>query len=796
MHRRGRTHHTNNKTRTKNTEKGLFLVLFLFVCIALGLSIWGVVQSQKNQTAIGMLPEGKRTEHQCFRFVQCSDTNKDGICQADEPVISEQEWCVPEPPEMPQENITINQQRIVALDSAFVETTTKVHTLELEMHHTHDMHSSDVNRLDGVDHSTLSQTTSLHGRVGTLEQLDIAKQTRLQYLHNNLTQHHARLIALENGLELTSAPFLNETWTTQLDEMDAHLYQLETQHILQHTTLQQFNQTQQKFKEKQSMTDVMMDQFMDNITTLSNHIEEDAAMYSLLHQEDLTLHMHIAWTQSNLTALNNAFSTRMIEVDALKTNHDTMLIQHQAQAQQLQHIATVMADKQLQTQQMSTTLGTLQEQTGALLGHINALQQVEQQYQTWKAGTSSNISTLQSTVNALLGVQSNGAQTDAQLTATVNQLHTTIGSHDARLATIEGHANALQSNYATQNTTLHVMNGTMSQLLTTQSGILGHLTNVQAILDARGLFIQQFQTQSNQTVTSLQQSMAAMDERTNDLAMREAIVESDVAVLQTNYATLQQRFNHREADQLLLSNRVMYVQQNQTIHNDQIESLQNHVHMLDERTRPWVVLSPQIESKVGALEDWRLVVDTHLSELVPLEQEMQYLDVAVTDSIRQVNTSCVMATGLLQQQVNQLSTSLDAANAEIARLEEIIHDHNNDGINDHNQHEATLQTCSAGHIHHNGQVLFSHGLTATRTALGRYTIVFDTALSHNKYPVFIQVEEEAGNTSLSDDIQAHVIDGTRQTTGFSLHIVRQDKGGKNNPFYEDRAFSVQVLCVK
>ena len=773
-------------------------LIFLLVCIgALVLSIVSLVNSNKNATAIGMLPESrKKTEDQCFRFVTCVDTNGDGICQPNEPVIAEQEWCVPEPPLLPQENVTVNQQRIVALDSAFVETTTKVATLESEMHDTHDMHSSDVVRLDKVDQSTVQTTTTIGSRVGTLEQLDISKQSRLQYLHNNLTQHHVRLISLENGLELSSAPFLNETWTAQLDEMDAHLYALETQHIEQHTVLQQFNATQNQFKEKQTMTNVMMEKILDNITVLSDHLAEDFAIHNLLHQEDLTLHMHIAWTRSNLSSLNNAFSSKMIEFDTLKNNHAIMTGQHNAQAQQLQHIATVMADKQLQTQQMQTTLTSVGEQTGLLIGHINALQQVEQQYQIWKAGTTSNITTLQNSVQALLGVQHEGAQSNEQLSATVNQLHTTISNHDARLISLEGTFHGLESNFASQNMILHVLNATASQLLTTQYGISSHITSIQATLDERGILIAQFQQQSNETVTYLQNAMTSMDSRTNDLAMREAIIESDVAVLQTNYATLQQQFGHRESELYLLKNRVGLVQQNQTTNYENIEYLKEQTILLQDRTQPWTVLAPQMQIKVNSLEQWRLIVDTHLSELVPLEQEMQSIDLSIIESLNQVNISCNLETGKLKNRVTELEQQLADAQSELVRLEEIIHDHNNDGSNDHDQNIPTLQTCFASHVHHDGTVLFSAGISVTRTALGRYTVVFDHALDTTKYPVFIQVEEERGGTSLVDDIQCHVMDNTRQSTGFSLHIIRQDKGGKKNPFYEDRAFSVQVLCLK
>lgn len=769
----------------------VLVVVVVLSVVALVYSLKG--QNQSTPMAMGMLPLTKKRSDQCLRLVQCVDTNRDGLCQEGETVVSERELCAPASELEPQVllNISLAQQKLNSLDATFVATVATVHQLGSDLLAIEGVHRQDVVRLDGVDESASNVVTSLSSRVSLLEQLDISKQARLQYLHNNITQHHARLIALENGLVSGAAPYLNETWTADLDVLDARSYALEQDNLEQENTLTNLNASIYYLGQQQKEAQSRINLLEDNVTILAAHLDEDFVVHNLLRQEDVTLHYLIALNNGNLSVLTNQVESHLVEFGILQQGHNAILSKQTTQEQQLQQIFGVMGEKQLMTQQLQGNLTLVQQQTNLLLDHLNALQQVEQAYQVWKAGTTHNITVLQA---AVAGLTSAGESvlTTAELTANYNQLNTLVTELGASLVEVEGTVNAASNNLVTQNLTLQVLELTVDNLIESQALSQGILDQHTQLLTARSILIDQFKTQFNETVDNVQTTLTMLSTRIDDLQQRESVIESDVALLQTNTATLQVQQEAREAQYQTMSAQISSLKSNQTDHDNRIDLLEDQTLLLDQRTLPWTLLAPQMEASVGALQDWRLVVDAHLADIAPLEQSLTTIDTELTSEIRAVNASCLLKTEMLQHQVDQLTVQLAQANQEIVRLEGLI-----DGSTTQPPAPTTptLQVCYAAHVHENGDVLFTHGLSVSRTAVGRYTVVMNEAQTMTKYPVFIQVEEKS-SSSLVDDIQANVIDGTRQTTGFSLHIVRQDQGNKNNPSYEDRAFSVQVLCIR
>ena len=734
-----------------------------------------------------------RNDPTCLVITQCVDDNGDGTCNVDEPIVHQYQLCEPSIPpaledvEVLVEDVSVNQKRIALLDTQALSCYRSVETLEDALNDTKHTHHTHVIELQSVDDTTTAQLTMLGTRTSILEQLDISKQQRLNYLHNNITQHHARLIALEtHGSEPTV--LVNDTWLTQLNGLIAQTYDLENMWIQQHVQLVTFNETQHSMKATDNTLKRGLILLHDNVTAQWVKYQQLAAVQELLHQEDLTLHMDLALLRSNITELSNDFQSHMHVFHMLQESHALIAGETMAQAQQMAHVLETMGQKQTMMEFIKGNVTAAQEQTSLILNHLNALQSVEQEYQLWSASVNQQLSDLHHTLLGWQHVSEQGVLSTDALTAQMVALEHVVYNQSISITAVEGQTHALQSHYITQNLTIHVMQHTINALSSHVSALQSETHHLALRGEAQGAMINALQLTNNETLTMLNMNMEDLITRTNTLDARESVVESDVAILQTDYAILQQHFQVHQADLDMWETKTNQLQYNQTLLQNQHSELHNAVTELQTLTQPWTILAPAMESDVSGLQSWRLIVDAHLAELAPLEQELQQVDASILSDVRAVNASCMIKTIQLEQRIEELESQLQDTQNQLATLQQTTTEPTPVVPN------VRLHVCHAAYANELGQALFADGISVTRTAVGRYSIVFNAPMTHTHYPVFIQMEEGDNHDSLVDDIQAHVRGETRQTTGFSFHVVRQDKGNKNKPFYEDRAFNVQILC--
>lgn len=89
-----------------------------------------------------------------------------------------------------------------------------------------------------------------------------------------------------------------------------------------------------------------------------------------------------------------------------------------------------------------------------------------------------------------------------------------------------------------------------------------------------------------------------------------------------------------------------------------------------------------------------------------------------------------------------------------------------------------------GYLYGNGTLGSAYASTPTRTDVGRYTIVFGTALNSTTYGVLLQGEIPYAHL--------HVAARTRNTA--TLEVLDLSVNGKREVPYVDTSFSYAILC--
>ena len=774
-------------------------IAFLIAATGLGFAIAAYVRPQpdpiismwSNEEAKRFATKDAHCPFGAIEFVQCVDMDHDGRCGPKDTITEQFHMCNPDT--VTQEVIRMEEQsrngtsmdivqnaqlvlldeRDVTLDSTVGMSKHDIEQLQYGLSAEVSIRESQYNdaRVQGIDHQL---------RLALLESEQLAQRALLQ---QHMNDSIAGFDVFWNAtLRLGMAEAEIDSLTMRMNETE-HLAAILNSFV--HTLRQQYNHTnnevntltQQQNQHTQNLIDLQGVQ-----TEISTNVSDVSTIVEKLVQTNLT-HWDVTFLLIDRTkdvqtftvlvlALQNQMQGFQTQVNALLSQH--MLIEN----------ATIAADVLLDR---TTALeAAVAQHDGTLQTTYGLIQHVQNITEVMSTNTLQRISGFESALN-VFNVSATQLQGDYALLhgrlatveiaeqrdyAEILRIEDEQAGHDLRIVYLEGNS----SRVLQLNQTIQHMEIDLQQL---------HLESQEHHNEAW--------TNWNR-ITSLESQAVVFNQTVHEVAELGLFLEQEIA----NITAMLFEANSAIAN-ATLELQVMDAKVNALVNISSIADEALNTTLMEALTN-----ALSLEARVNLLE-------THTEQKGPILASLQNATFALQQSLNHVDTHQTIQDDALENMSNQvdglidnvhaLETNLTTQSTSLVTLQSALggvtdrltavenYQMENGGLTLQKTYETVGVVCASGMVNSNGMNMWHSGGQATRTATGRYSIVFDQPMTHAYYPVFMMM---CGDADAKDSIQ--VVAGSKTTMGYSLQI--RDGASNNNKKYVDRMFSWGVTCQK